>query len=151
VDSLDPTAPAVPPFRRPADYYSSPADTLRPIFPKWMPFGCGIASLVVIAAMVLMAAGISSGAFNDLFGFVLTSMESEVVKMMATDVKPQQKVAFKAEMKTLRDSISSGKTTMDKLQPLMKSIRDVSIDERVTGPEIERLTREVHALNAPRK
>jgi hypothetical protein len=151
VDSLDEVTPAASAFRRPADYYSS-VDTQKPIFARWVPFGCGTASIVVIVAMLIMAAGISSGAFGELFEYVFASMEGEIVKMMAPDVKPEQKKAFQAEMKTMRESIRRGKLSMDRLQPLMKSIREASVDEKVTGPEVERLTREVHTINSqPRK
>ena len=150
MDSLDEATPPVSPFRRPADYYSS-VDTLNPIFPRWVPFGCGTASIVVILAMLVVAAGVSSGAFSGLFEFVFASMEGEIVKMTAADVKPDQKKAFQAEMKTMRESIRGGRLSMESLQPLMKSIREVSVDEKVTGAELERITREVRTINAQPK
>ena len=146
MDSLDEVNPAVSSLRRPADYYST-AGTPKPIFPRWVPLGCGITSIVVIVLMVFMAALISTGAFSGLSEMLFAQMEAEVVKMMAADVKPAQKQAYQAEMKTMRESLRSGKLSMDKLQPLMKSLRDVTIDEKVTGPEVERLTREVRAIN----
>ena len=38
------------PFHRPADYYAAPLSEVRPIFPRWVPFGCGSASLVINAS-----------------------------------------------------------------------------------------------------
>ncbi len=151
MDSVDEITPAVPQFRRPADYYASPADSAKTIFPKWVPFGCGTASIVFVIGMVFMGSAVSSGAFTELFEFVIASMEGEITKMMATDVKPQPKAVFQAEMKTMRASIRTGRLSMERLQPLMKTIRDVSGDETVTGAEVDRLTREVKAINAATK
>jgi hypothetical protein len=138
-------------FRRPADYYSSPVEEVRPIFPRWVPFGCGTASIVLIILLVSLAAAMSSGAFGGMFEMVFASMQGEVEKMMTPDVKPSQKAAFAAEMKAMRESIRANRLKMDRLQPLMRTMRDVVSDERVTPPEVDRLTREMHALNAARK
>ena len=106
---------------------------------------------MLLIALVGVAAGVSRGAFSGLFEMVFASMQGEVDKMMAPDVKPQQKAAFDAEMKTMRDSIRASKLKIDRLQPLMKAMREVVTDERVTSPEVERLTRELHAINAQTK
>ncbi len=136
------------PFRRPADYYSAPLEEVKPIFPRWVPFGCGTAAIVLIIGLVGIAAGISSGAFGEVFDMVFSSMQGEVDKMMTADVKPPQKAAFDAEMKRMRDAIRSSRLKMENLQPLMRTMRDVISDERVTPPEVDQLTREVHAINA---
>ena len=135
-------------FRRPADYYSSPTDELAPLFPRWVPFGCGTASIVLIVLLVVGAAGVSSGAFSQLFEFVFASMQGELDKMMGPDVKPPQKAAFDQEMKKMRDAVRSNRLRLDTLQPLMREFRAATSDERVTAAEVDRLTREVHAVNA---
>ena len=139
------------PFRRPADYYSSPVQEVRPIFPRWVPFGCGTAAILLIILLVGIAAAASSGAFAGLFDYMFASMQSEVDKMMTPDVKPPQKAAFDAEMKAMRAGVRDRRLKMDTLQPLMRTMRDVVADERVTPAEVDQLTRELHALNTSPK
>ena len=140
--------PAAPPFRRPADYYSSPVEDVRPVFPRWVPYGCGAASIVLILILLGAAAAASSGAFGGLFEMMFASMQGEVDKMMTPDVKPPQKAAFDAEMKTMRDALSASRLKMDRLQPLMRVMREVVLDEKVTPQEVDQLTKEIHAINA---
>lgn len=102
---------------------------------------------MLLIALVGVAIGISSGAFSSVFTMAIGSMQTEIDKMMAPDVKPPQKAAFDAEMKTMRDSVSMGKLKLDRLQPLMRMMREVVADERVTAPEVDQMTRELHAIN----
>ena len=147
MDTLPPIPPEPAPFRRPADYYSSPADEVRPIFPRWVPFGCGTASFVLLLLLVGAAIGVSSGAFSSVFDMAFGSMQTDIDKMMTPDVKPPQKAAFDNEMKTMRASVRAGKLKIDRMQPLMRTMRDVVSDQRVTGPEVDRLTHELHTIN----
>ncbi|HXH40311.1 MAG TPA: hypothetical protein VNN08_16905, partial [Thermoanaerobaculia bacterium] len=63
ITPLEPTPAAPPPpaevdalpFRRPADYYAAAGTDLRPLFPRWVPVGCGWASLVFV--VLLFVAG----------------------------------------------------------------------------------------------
>ena len=150
MDTLPPVPPA-PSFRRPADYYSSPIEEVRPVFPRWVPYGCGTASIVLLIALVAGAAGVSSGAFGELFELVFASMQGEIDKMMTADVKPPQKAAFDAEMKRMRDAIRNNRLKIDQLQPLMRAVREASSDEKVTAPEVDRLMKQIHALNQAAK
>ena len=147
MDTLPEITPQPPPFRRPADYYASPVQDVRPLFPRWVPFGCGAASIVLIVVLIGVAAGVSSGAFSSIFDLMFSQMQGEIDKMMTPDVKPQQKAAFDGEMKSMRERVRAGSIKMDRLQPLMRVMRDVVTDERVTSGEVDRLTREVHAVN----
>ena len=159
LDEITPVAPpgseppvASLPFRRPADYYSSPVSEGRPLFPRWVPFGCGAAAIVLL--ILVFAGGIvaARGGLGDLFDLMFASIQGEVDKMLAPDVKPAQKVEFDAEMKKMRDAVRENRLSIDRLQPLLRSIRDVSGDERVTSKEIERLTKEVREINSvPKK
>ena len=143
--------PAREPFRRPADYYSSPVEDVTPIFARWVPFGCGTASIVLIVALLGVAAGVSTGAFNSVFEMMIASMETEIDKMMTPDVKPPQKAAFDRELKTLRESVRANKVKMDRLQPLMKTMRTAVEDQHVDAREVDQLTRAIHAINTGRK
>lgn len=148
MDTLPEITPPQRPFRRPADYYSSPVEEVKPIFPRWVPIGCGTASIVLVVFLLGLAIGVSSGAFSGMFDIVFSSMQGEIEKMMTADVKPPQKEAFHAEMKTMRQSVRSGHLKLDRLQPLLRLMRDAVTDERVTAPEVDELTREVHRINA---
>lgn len=106
---------------------------------------------MLLIALAGVAIGVSSGAFSGIFTMAMSSMQGEVDKMMAPDVKPAQKAAFDAEMKTMRGSVRAGRLKLERLQPLMRMMRDVVSDERVTGPEVDRLTRELHTLNSATK
>lgn len=136
-------------FRKPADYYTSPIDESARVFPRWVPFGCGSASIVLLIVLALVAVGVSKGAFGQLFEYVFAQMQGELDKMMTPDVTPPQKAGLDREMKTMRDAIRTNKLKIDRLQPLMRDIRDISADERVTSAEVQRLTRELQALNQP--
>jgi hypothetical protein len=140
----------VPPFRRPADYYSAPEDT-RPLFPRWVPFGCGTAAIVVL--VLVFAAGIaaSRGGMGMLFDVMFSSIQGETDKMFAKDVTPDERAAFNAEMKTVRDAVRENRLRVDRLQPLLRSLRDVTEDERVTAKETEQLIRELREVNRTAK
>ena len=75
-------APDPLPFRRPADYYSTPGSTLRPLFPRWVPVGCGWAALVFV--VLLFVAGVlapKSGSVLDmLFGKIQDDIAAHFTK-----------------------------------------------------------------------
>ena len=145
-----PSAPDPPslPFRRPADYYAAPLSEVRPIFPRWVPFGCGSASLVVI--VVLFGAGIfaGSGKGGSIFSWMFGMMQDEMHGMFTKEVSAADKSLFDAEMKTLRGNLSAGKVSIDRLQPLLHAIRDASIDSKITPEEAKTLTAAAHQVNS---
>jgi len=155
---LDDIAPAAPPdseppgptptlpFRRPADHYSSPVEA-RPLFARWVPYGCGTAALVVLIAIFAAGFAASSGGMGRLFDFMFGSIQGEVEKIFTKDVTAAEKTAFEDEMKRLRESLSNGRIRMDRVQPLLRSIREVSEDEKVTPQETERLIHELRDVN----
>jgi hypothetical protein len=149
LSDIIPTAPEPRPlpFRRPADYYAAPLSEVRPIFPRWVPLGCGAASLV--ALLVLFAGGaIFSGAKGGaLFAMLFTMMRDEVRGMYAKDVTAAQKLAFDAEMKIVLRNLDQGKVSIDQLQPLLQTIRETSMDSSVSGGEVEKLTKAARDMN----
>jgi len=144
-----PAAPRVP-FRRPADYYSAPRDA-RPLFPRWVPFGCGTAAIVVL--VLVFAAGItaSRGGMGELFDLMFSSIEGEAEKIFTKDVTPSEKAEFEEEMKTMREGVRTNRIRIDRLQPLLRSIREVSEDEHITPAETERLIKELREVNKTAK
>lgn len=146
-----PPEPHSLPFRRPADYYAAPLSELRPLFPRWVPFGCGAASL--LAVLILFGAGAvaGSGKGGSIFATLFGTMQEEIDGMFTKDVTPAQKSAFDAEMKALRGHLADGKVSMDRLQPLLHAIRDASLDNKVTPAEAAQLTQAAHEVNGKAK
>ena len=154
MDEIIPDAPpdgehpsATLPFPRPADYYSSPVGDARPLFPRWVPYGCGTASIILLLLVFALGAAFSSGALGELLELMFASMQGEIDRMFTPDVNAAQKAAFDAEMKKMRESIRTNRLTLDRMQPLLRTMREVASDERVTPAEAEQLTREIHGIN----
>ena len=141
-----PPTPTLP-FRRPADYYSAPAEEVRPLFPTWVPYGCGGSAILALLLVFGIGYAMLHGAMGAFLELTIGSMEVEIDKMLTAEVKPPQKAAFDQEMKTLRDSVRQNRVDLQRLQPLLRTIREVSIDEKVTPAEAEQLTRELRDLN----
>jgi hypothetical protein len=155
VVSPDPEPPALPtpslPFRRPADYYSSPVGDARPLFPKWVPYGCGTAAIVALLVVFGLGIALSRGGMGELFDLMFSTMQGEIDKMFTKDVKPADKTAFDAEMKTMRESVRQNRVPVDRLQPLLRTLRDVISDERVTPAETQQLIQEIREINRTAK
>lgn len=149
MDEITPGASPVPslPFRRPADYYATPVGDEKPLFPRWVPYGCGIAAIVVILVVFIGGYFAVHGGMGQLLDMMFGSMQGETEKMFAKDVTAAQKAAFEREMKTLRDSVRQNRVPVDRLQPLLRTMRDVTEDEHVTPAEADQLTKEMHEIN----
>jgi len=135
------------PFRRPADYYSSPPGEKRPLFPHWVPFGCGAAAIALLLIVFLGGVFVAHGGMGQLFDMMFGSMQGEIDHMFTKDVTPAQKQAFDSEMKTMRGAVRENRLPVDRLQPLLRDFRDAVSDEHVTPAEAQKLTNEMHALN----
>src|SRR5206468_749053 len=119
----------------------------RPIFPRWVSYGCGAASLLVIVVLFVAGSFAGSGKAGSLFAALFGTMQDELHGMFTKQVTPAEKAAFDAEMKTLRGNLSAGKVSIDRLQPLLHAIRDASMDSSVTPDEAARLTKAAHDVN----
>jgi len=150
LSDIIPTAPEPRPlpFRRPADYYAAPLFDVRPIFPRWVPFGCGAASLLVMLVLFGAGAAAGSGKGGSIFAWMVATMQDEIHGSFTKEVSAAQKAAFDAEMKTLRGNLDQGSVSIDRLQPLLRAIRDASIDSKVTPEEATQLTKAAHDVNA---
>jgi hypothetical protein len=136
------------PFRRPADYYAAPPSDVRPLFPRWVPLGCGTASLIILAVLFGAGGFAASGKGSAIFAALFGTMQDEMHGMFTKDVTPADKAAFDAQMNALRGNLSHGKVSMDRLQPLLHAIRDASIDSKITPDEARKLTAAAHDVNA---
>jgi hypothetical protein len=140
----EPAADALP-FRRPADYYSRPGSDRRPLFPRWVPIGCGWAALIfVVLLFVAGALAPNSGAALE---WVFGKIETDMTPHFTKDVTPAQKAVFAAEMKTLRASTKAGKLKLDKTQTFLKLATDVDSDEKIDPAETDKLIAAVRDIN----
>ena len=135
------------PFRRPADYYSTPTGDAKPLFPRWVPYGCGAAAIVLLIAIFVSGVFAARGGMGQLFDFMFGSMQGEIDKMFTKDVTPAQKAAFDSEMKSMRDLVRQNRLPIDRLQPLLRTMREVTSDESVTPAEADQLTKQMHEIN----
>jgi len=119
----------------------------RPLFPRWVPYGCGSAAIILLIVVFLGGIFASRGGMGKLLDLMFGSMQSEIDKIFTKDVKPAQRAAFDHEMKTMRDSVRQNRLPIDRLQPLLRTLREVTSDSRVTPAETEQLTKEIHAIN----
>jgi hypothetical protein len=135
------------PFRRPADYYAAPLSEVRPIFPPWVPYGCGAASLLVIVLLFVAGSLAGSGKAGSLIAALFGTMQDEIRGIFTREVTVGQQKVFDGEMTALRRNLEKGYVSMDRLQPLLHAIRDASIDSKITPEEAKMLTKAAHDLN----
>lgn len=136
--------PAPLPFRRPADHYASDAP-LRPLVPRGVSLGCGWTALAIVVLIFVL--GAFAPRMTSIIDFVFGSMQNEIAHSFTKDVTPAQRTAFNIEFGTLRARLRGGQARLDRVQPLLKAISDVSGDEKVTPPEADRLIAAIRDAN----
>lgn len=149
-----PAAPAPPPaprrpFRLPSDYYCAPLSEVRPVFPKWAPYGCGIAAALFL--VLLFAAGtlLSGERFGGLLDFVIGASLGDLRPMMATDVTAEDKERFENEVKGMREGLRDGKVPVARVQPFLRAMQSAISDQKVSKKELEELTKVAHEAAQP--
>lgn len=138
--------PSAPPrsFRLPCAYYSAPLSEVRPIFPSWVPIGCGIASAAVLVVLFAGGAMLTGSRLASLMDFVLGTSLGEVRGMYTPDVTAAQKERFDAEVNRLREALRADKVSLQNLQPFLKTMQAAIADKKVTSEEVDRLTKAAH-------
>lgn len=126
----------------PAEYYESPQTTR--IFPRWLPIGCGTASVVFLLIFFAAGALISGGGGGRLLDTMFGKLQKEIDGQFTKDVTPAQRKAFDAEMDGVRARLRASKMKLEKLQPLVRTIQDASEDGHVTPDEANKLTAAAH-------
>jgi hypothetical protein len=143
---------AYPPRRRiyrPADYYSSASP--ERVLPRWAPYGCGGASVLVLIIVFAGGAWLASGGFTQMMDLVFGMTMGEMRGMFAKDVTAAQKAALEREVESLRQNLRGEKVSVQKLQPLLEAIRKATDDKRVDRREVEWITALAKEINAKRK
>ena len=113
-----------------------------------MPYGCGAAAIVVLIVVFVGGVFAVRGGMGRLLDMMFGSMQTEIDKMFTKEVSPAQKTAFQREMKTMRDAVRTNRLRVDRLQPLLRTMRDATADEHVTPAETNELIKEMHQLNS---
>jgi hypothetical protein len=133
------------PFQRPADYYSDSETRLRPLFPRWVPLGCGWISLVFV--VLLFAAGAFAPRSGAILDWVFGKLEEDLVHSFSADVTAAQKKDFAAEMETMRSAARSGRLKLDSTQKFLKLATEVDGDDKVDHAEADKLIGAVREVN----
>ena len=136
-------------LRVPADYYSAPLAEVKPVFPKWVPWGCGSLSLFVLLVMFAGGAMLSGPRLATLIDLVLGMTIGEMKAMYQSDVTQEQKESFDAAVKTMRERLRDGQVSVQKVQPFLQSVQKAIGDEKVTAPELEGLTKSARDASGP--
>ncbi len=136
----------IPPrsFRLPADYYTSPLSEVRPLFPYWVPMGCGIASAVILVLLFAAGAVINGPRLAQFMDYVLGTSLGELKGMYAADINATQKAQFDTEVNRLREGLRKDKVSIKNLQPFLKAMESAISDKKVTAGELETLTKSAH-------
>ena len=137
---------AAPPrtFRLPADYYSAPLSDVRPLFPTWVPLGCGTASAVILVLLFAGGAVLTGSRLAQLMDYVIGASLGELKGMYAPGVTAQQKARFDAEVKQLREGLRNDRVSLQNLQPFFRMMQTAIADKNVTPDELDRLTKTAH-------
>ncbi len=149
-----PSSPAPPPppsrsFRLPADYYCAPLSEVRPIFPRWVPYGCGAAAAVFLVLLFVSGTILSGPRFGELIDFVIGTSLGELRSMMAKDVSAETRSRFEAEVKTMREGLRNGKVPVARVQPFLKAMQSAIADQSVSKEELEHLIKTAHESAVP--
>jgi len=133
------------PFRGPADYYAAPAKDLRPLFPRWVPIGCGWASVAFV--ILLFAAGALAPKSGSALDWLFGKINDDITAHLQRDVTPAQKAALAAEMKTLRASANAGRLKLEKTQSFLKLVTEVDGDEKIDHADADKLIAAMRDVN----
>lgn len=138
-----------PRFRVPAEYYDSSPSQVRPLFPRWVPLGCGWASVVLLLVMFVAGGLVAHTGMGRVMAFLIGAMQDEIGSMYAGDVTPAQKQVLQHEMSQLAANLREGKVSVAKLEGVMGTLRESIRDQKITRDEAQKLTAVFHDVNVP--
>jgi hypothetical protein len=147
VSDLSPTSRPTS-FTLPADYYASPV-TARPLFPSWVPTGCGIASAVLLVIAFVAGAFVMTTGVGKLMAYVIDSSHTEMKAMYGKDVSPAKRAQVDTAMNGISHDLAADKLAYAKLEPLLTTMRDVMDDKKITNAEADQLLAKVDEVRKP--
>ena len=145
-------APEPLPQRRflwPADYYSGPTPT--PVLPRWAPYGCGGAAVLVLIIVFVGGAFLAGGGFVQLMDMVFGMTLGEMRGMYNPEVAAVQKTALENEIEALRKNLREEKISPASLDPVLQAMRRGTSDEKLTAAEVQEITAAAKKANAAKK
>jgi hypothetical protein len=137
-------------FRLPADYYST-APGGQPIFPRWVPIGCGAAALIALLAIFIGGAVLMRGGGASIVNWAVSAVRKDVDQAMSADVPLADRTALDREIETLRKNMEGGRVKLERVKPLLTSLQQAVADDKITRGEAEKLIRQLHEVNAATK
>ena len=141
--------PAKRAFRVPSDYYTAPLSEVKPVFPRWVPYGCGSAALVFVLLLFAGGAILSGPALGQFMDFIMGVTLGELRPMIAADVPAPRKEQFEAEVNRMREGMRTGKVPVQRVQPFLQQMQKAVSDEKVTLQELDALTASARNASAP--
>ena len=125
------TVPEITESRRfswPAEYYSAPSGVPRT--PRWITWGCGAASLAMLAGIFLLGVVLRGGGFTTFIDFAIGMSLGEMRGQFAPDVSDQQKSRLEAEIEAMRTALREEKISVAAIQPFLEERRTPGIHGR---------------------
>jgi hypothetical protein len=135
--------------RLPADYYCAPTSEVRPIFPRWVPLGCGSASVAFVILLFAGGAWIQRGGLEQAVSFFLGMMQGEMAAMYGKDVPDVDKKALTGAMTSFGENVRTHRVPLTKLQPVMDSLQPAIADKQLTREEVAHLVDVINKANVP--
>jgi DNA-binding protein H-NS len=119
--------------------------------PRWVSFGCGAASLVVLLIVFLGGAWLSSGGFSQFLDFAFGMSLGEMRGMYAAEVTDAQKKALESEVETMRAAVRSRELAPANLQTVLQTMQKAMGDDKLTPQEVTTITEAVRKVNRGRR
>lgn len=148
MSDLTPT-PSPASFTLPADYYAAPV-TARPIFPSWVPTGCGIASAVLLLVAFAGGAIVMRYGMGKMMAYVIDSSHTEMKPMFAADVPPAKRAQLDTALDGISHDLAADKLPYAKLEPLLTTMRDTMDDKKITNAEADQLLAKIADARKPK-
>jgi hypothetical protein len=139
------------PFRFPADYYTAPLSEVRPIFPRWVPVGCGTASAVILVLLFVAGAWVSGPGLAQFMDVVIGTSLGELHDLYTPDVTKDEKERFDAEVERMRSGLRSGTVSLRNVTPFLEGMKKAISDKHVTSDEVEGLIKAAHTAAEAKK
>ena len=134
-------------FRLPAEYYEAPDPGVRPIFPRWVPYGCGTLAVVFLIAIFAAGTLVSSGGLGGILAGLFGRMHDEMTRQYTADVTPQQKAAFDHQFQAFDANLRNGTAPFPKVQSVVQALQQASADGKITPAEADQIVKALDDVN----
>ena len=135
--------------RLPADYYATSTAEVQPIFPRWVPLGCGTAAAVFLLLGFAGGAIIMHTGLGKMFAIVLDMSAAELPPLLAKDVTPVQKQTLNQELSQLSRNLEAEKTSLARVEPVLTAMKESMADKKITPQEVDKIVKVAHDANQP--